>query len=466
MDFIQQAEKGKGDPSDKRIRYMNIPNSPKPRLVVIGGGFGGIELIKELKNSGQFQIVLLDRHNYHTFQPLLYQVATAGLEPDSIASPLRKVFKGYNDFYFRLAEVEKVHPARNCIETSIGHLTYDFLVIATGSKTNYYGMEDFETLAMPMKKVSEALDLRSKILQNYEKALLADDPKEFKSLVDIVVVGGGPTGVELAGALSELRKYVLPKDIPEIDFSQMSIHLVEAGPRLLFGMSDNAGEKALKYLKELGIKVHLNTAVKSFDGFKVKLQDGSEILSETVIWAAGVTGNSLEGLNPEVVKGGRYSVDAYNRIKGYENIFAIGDVALMISENRPKGYPMLAQVAIQQGKLAATNLNALVKGEALKPFQYNDKGSMATVGRNRAVVDLKNVKFSGISAWFVWMFVHLLFLIGFRNKVTTFINWIWNYFTFDRATRLIIRPWSRSACMREFKVKKDQVLVERGKGKS
>jgi NADH dehydrogenase len=463
MDFIQQPEKGKGDSSEKRIQFMNIPNSPKPRLVVIGGGFGGIELIKDLKYSGKFQIVLLDRHNYHTFQPLLYQVATAGLEPDSIASPLRKIFKGYDDFYFRLTEVERINPEKNCIETSIGHLKYDFLVIATGSKTNYYGMEDFKSLSMPMKKVSEALDLRSKILQNYEKALLIDDPKIFSSTVDIVIVGGGPTGVELAGALSELRKYVLPKDIPELDFSKMDIHLVEAGPRLLFGMSDNAGEKALKYLKELGIIVHLNTAVKSFDGFNVKLQNGSEILSETVIWAAGVTGNNLEGLNAESIKAGRYVVDAYNRIEGYDNILAIGDVALMIGEKTPKGYPMLAQVAIQQGKLSAANLQTMLKGGVLKPFVYNDKGSMATVGRNKAVVDLKNFKFSGIFAWFVWMFVHLLFLIGFRNKVTTFVNWIWNYFTFDRATRLIIRPWSRSACVREFNEEKAYIENQRGK---
>lgn len=423
---------------------MHIPDSPKPRVVVIGGGFGGIEFVKALKKDNPFQVVLFDRHNYHTFQPLLYQVATAGLEADSIAAPLRRVFKGYKDFYFRMTEVLKIFPEENCIHTSIGNLKYDYLVIATGSKTNYYGMNEVMENSLPMKMIPQALNIRSKLLQNYENALLSREEDEQNSLMDIVIVGGGPTGVELAGAISELRKSVLPKDLPELDFTKMDIYLLEAGNRLLAGMSDKAANKALGYLQDYGVKVKFGAAVKSYDGYRVKLGDGSEILSQTVIWAAGVTGKLIDGISPEAVKGGRYAVDEFNRLSGYQNIFAIGDVAGMFSSERPRGYPMVAQVAIQQGKRLAKNLENLLEKKDIEKFKYNDKGSMATIGRNRAVVDLPSFKFAGIFAWFVWMFVHLLFLIGFRNKVTTIINWMWNYFTFDRATRLIIRPWRKN----------------------
>ena len=431
---------------DKNVKKtsMHIPDSSKPRLVIIGGGFGGIELIKKLGKDNPFQVVLFDRHNYHTFQPLLYQVATAGLEPDSIAAPLRKIFEGYQDFYFRMAEVTKIYADDNCIDTSIGRVSYDYLVIATGSKTNYYGMTEIQEKSMPMKQVPQALDIRSRILQNYENVLLKDDPIERQSLLDIVIVGGGPTGVELAGALSELRKHVLPKDLPEIDFSKMNIYLVEAIGKLLAGMSDNAAQKSLAYLKELGVNVLLNKSVKSYDGYKVTFGDGTELYAQTLIWAAGVMGNFPEGIKPESVKGHRLVVNQYNLVDGYKNIYAIGDSAAMISEKLPKGYPMLAQVSIQQGKLLATNLINSRNKKPLQPFAYKDKGSMATIGRNKAVVDLPNFKFSGVFAWFIWMFVHLLFLIGFRNKMTTLLNWIFNYFTYDRATRLIIRPWTKS----------------------
>ncbi|MFL5730459.1 MAG: NAD(P)/FAD-dependent oxidoreductase [Cytophagaceae bacterium] len=425
---------------------MNIPDTDKPRVVVIGGGFGGIELVKTLGKESPFQVVLFDRHNYHTFQPLLYQVATSGLEPDSIAAPLRKVFKGYKDFYFRMAEVKKIIPESNSIDTTIGTLKYDYLVIATGSRTNYYGNTELQKKAFPMKQVPQVLDLRSKILQNFENALLSTDSEQLDSLLDIVIVGGGATGVELAGALAELRKKVLPKDLPEIDFKKMDIILIENGPKLLNGMSENASVHALKYLQEFGVNVKLNTGVLNYDGYTIKLKDGSELYSQTVIWAAGVMGTIIEGLNAEAVKGSRYQVDLFNKVNGYQTIFAIGDPAAMITDKLPKGHPMLAQVAIQQGKNLANNLKAFMKNKSAvwKSFSYYDKGSMATVGRNRAVVDLPKWKFSGTFAWFTWMFVHLLFLVGFRNKVTTLINWIWNYFTFDRATRLIIRPWVKA----------------------
>jgi NADH dehydrogenase len=424
---------------------MHIPDSPKPRIVIIGGGFAGIEFIKALGKHSPYQIVLFDKHNYHTFQPLLYQVATAGLGPDSIAAPLRKVFTHYEDFYYRMAEVNKILPDEKCIHTSIGNLHYDHLILATGSMTNFYGMEDIKENALAMKMLPQAINIRSKILENYEKALLTSNLGELNSLMDVVIVGGGPTGVELAGAMAELRKGVLPKDLPELDFSKMDIYLLEAGNRLLMGMSDNAHEKAAKYLKELGVVVKFGAAVKSYDGFKVNLGDGTEILAQTVIWAAGVKGNIIEGLNKETIIGGRYKVNQFNQIEGFSNIYAVGDVGVMIDDERPRGHPMVAQVAIQQGKNLAKNFLRMKESKALVPFKYKDKGSMATIGRNKAVVDLPNFRFNGVFAWFVWMFVHLLFLIGFKNKVTTFISWVWNYFTFDRSTRLIIRPSKKKA---------------------
>jgi NADH:ubiquinone reductase (H+-translocating) len=436
--------------ADLKSISLNIPRSDKPRVIVIGGGFAGIELVKRLVKSNLYQVVLMDRNNFHTFQPLLYQVATAGLEPDSIAGPLRKIFAGgktKKDFYFRMAQVEMIHPEEKCITTSIGRVTYDYLVIATGSKTNYYGMQDLKKNSFPMKQIPQALDLRSKILQNFESALLSDSVEEKNSLLDIVIVGGGPTGVELAGAISELRKHVLPKDLPEIDFHKMDIYLLEAGPRLLNGMSDNAGRKALKYLEDFGVNVKLNTAVKSYDGLRAKLGDGSEIVTQTLVWAAGVMGNVIEGLSPEAVKGSRYVVDSDMRLKGHDNIFAVGDVAGLFDEKTPRGHAMVAPVATQQGKLVAKNLIHLAGKEKTESFVYKDKGSMATIGRNRAVVDLPAFKFAGIFAWFFWMFVHLMVLIGFRNKLVVLTGWIINYLTYDRATRLIIRPWTRDRHM-------------------
>lgn len=431
---------------------IHIPKSDKPRVVIIGGGFGGINLAKKLDHH-QYQVVMIDRHNYHTFQPLLYQVATAGLEPDSIAGPLRKLIENNKNFFFRMATVQSIVPDEHKIITNKGDVAYDHLILATGSKTNFFGKGKDFYKAFPLKQVPQALDLRSHILQNFEQAVLSDNPDEMKMLMNMVIVGGGPTGVEVAGALGELKKHVLPKDYPDLDFDRMNIYLVEGLPRLLNGMSEIAGKRAQKYLKKFDVDVRLNTMVKSFDGEQVVFDDDSTIISNTLIWAAGVAGNTIPGLPEHCIEKGRYLVDEYNRIKGIDDIYAIGDISALITKETPKGHPMLAPVAIQQASNLAHNLNRLIKGKPLKPFEYHDKGSMATIGRNRAVVDLpRNIHFGGFLAWFVWMFVHLMSIIGFRNKLVVLSNWIWNYFTYDRGTRLIIRPFVQQTNPKQEKV--------------
>jgi NADH dehydrogenase len=414
----------------------------KPRVIIIGGGFGGLEVAKGLAKS-KTQTVLFDKYNHHTFQPLLYQVATSALETSSIVFPFRKRFAHVKDFYFRLAEVHKIDPSSNCIETSIGSVKYDYLVIATGAETNFYGLKDVEQHSHPMKTIIDAIKLRNIIIKNFEIALLVEDEEVMNSYMDYVIVGGGPTGVELAGAMSELRRHVFPKDYPELDVNKMDIHLVEATPRLLNGMSDMAGKKALEYLRAMGVQVHLNAAVKSYDGYNVVFNTGEKLVTKTLIWAAGVKGNPLAGLPAQSLgRASRVKVDAYNRVKGYENIFAVGDVALMEGDPKyPNGHPMMAPPAMQQGELLAENISRLIRQQPMKPFQYKDKGVMATIGRNKAVVDLKSIRFQGFFAWFVWMFVHLLSLIGFRNKLFVFINWFVSYFSYDKSNRLIIaRP--------------------------
>ena len=419
-----------------------IADLGKPRVVIIGGGFGGLEVVKGLLKS-KTQTVLFDKYNHHTFQPLLYQVATSALETSSIVFPFRKRFAKAKDFYFRLGEVTKINAAENCIETSIGSVRYDYLVIATGAETNFYGLADVAKNAHPMKTIIDAIKLRNIIIRNFEMALLVDDGEAMNSYMDYVIVGGGPTGVELAGAIAELKRHVFPRDYPELDVKQMDIHLVEATPRLLNGMSDIAGKKALEYLQDIGVQVHLDAAVKSYDGYEVVFSNGKRLVTRTLIWAAGVKGNPVHGLDAQTLgRSSRLKVDAFNRIHGYENIFAIGDVALMEGDPKfPNGHPMMAPPAMQQGELLAKNLHRLLHNEPLQPFRYNDKGAMATVGRNKAVVDMKNLRFQGFFAWFVWMFVHLLSLIGFRNKVFVFINWFVSYFSYDKSNRLIIaRP--------------------------
>lgn len=424
---------------------MNIPRSNCPRIVIIGGGFGGVSLAQKLSKK-EVQVVLLDKNNYHTFQPLLYQVSTGGLEPDSIAYPLRKVLIGYDNFFFRLAEVKEIQPEKKVLNTSIGQVSYDYLVVATGSETNFFGNEALEKNAMAMKSIPQSLNLRSLILENFEQALLTDDYHERDALMNFVIVGGGPTGVELAGALAEIKKGILPKDYPDLDTRKAQINLVQGGDRLLNAMSTNASEKAEYFLEKLGVQVWKNTRVTGYDGKTVTTKTDLTFETATLVWAAGVMGATIKGLDAkELLAGGnRLNVNEFNQVQGYPEIFAIGDIACMQSEDYPRGHPMMAQPAIQQGKHLGENLLRLVEGKSLKPFTYKDKGSMATVGRNKAVVDLKNLKFQGVFAWFVWMFVHLFFLIGFRNRVVVFVNWVYNYIRFDREARLIIRPYKRN----------------------
>lgn len=423
---------------------MNIPKTEHPRIVVVGGGFGGISFIKALKNK-PVQVVLLDRHNYHTFQPLLYQVSTSGLEPDSIAYPLRKVFKFYRDFHFRMATVQEIDPLAKEVKTSIGTISYDYLVIASGSKTNYFGNTDIEQNCMPMKTVPQALNIRSLVLENFERAVITENIEERKSLMNFVVAGAGPTGVELAGALAEFKNGIITRDYPNLNPNEMAIHLIEGEARVLPPMSVFASKKATKFLKKMGVHLHLNTFVKNYDGKIATTNTGLTLETDTFIWSAGVTGAAIQGLQPQsfTERGNRYKVDFYSKIVGYQNVFAIGDIAYMTTERYPNGHPMVAQPAIQQGRALGKNIIRILKNKPPKPFRYKDKGTMATVGRNKAVVDFKTISFGGFFAWFLWMFVHLWFLVGFRNRIVTFFNWTYNYINFDQAARLIIRPFVR-----------------------
>lgn len=422
---------------------MNIPTSNRPRVVIIGGGFGGLALAKKLKNKN-FQVVLLDKHNYHTFQPLLYQVATGGLESGSIAYPIRKVVQGFEEIYFRLANVQRIDTVNKKVVADIGTIFYDYVVIATGSKTNFFGNEAIKTNSMAMKTIPQSLNIRSLVLENFESALLTTEDSEQRALMNFVIVGAGPTGVELAGALAEMKKQVLPKDYPDLDLSKMEINVIQGAGKVLDAMSDNSSKKAQEFLEKLGVNVWLNEIVTDYNGKIVTTKSGKTFTAETVIWTAGVMGAAVEGFDSTVIqRGNRIKVNEYNQVEGFTDIFAIGDVATMMTEKTPIGHPMMAQPAIQQGQLLANNLINLRDGKPLKAFVYNDKGSMATIGRNKAVVDLPKFKFSGFFAWFVWMFVHLMSLIGFRNKLVVFWNWLYNYLMFDRQARLIVRPFKR-----------------------
>lgn len=425
---------------------MNIPKSNLPRVIIIGGGFAGISLAKKLKNK-PVQVVLLDKHNYHTFQPLLYQVATGGLEAGSIAYPIRKVIHEHKDFYFRLCHVNEIDTKNNKIIADIGGLSFDYLVIATGSKTNYFGNKEIERNSIAMKTIPQSLNIRSLILENFEQALLCTDENERNALINFVLVGAGPTGVELAGALAEMKNAILHKDYPDLDISKMQINLVQSGDRILNTMSEKSSESAEKYLKKLGVNVLKNVRVTSYDGRTISTNTNLVLETATLIWTAGVQGAMVNGLPASslVERVERIKVNEFNQVLGFENIFALGDIASMITEEYPQGHPQVAQPAIQQGKLLGENFGRLLKNEKMKPFEYNDKGSMATIGRNKAVVDLPKYHFHGVFAWFVWMFVHLFSLIGFKNKAVVFLNWVYNYIRFDREGRLIIRPYKKKS---------------------
>lgn len=420
---------------------VNIPDTGQKRVVIVGAGFGGLTLAKKLSNKKEVQVVLIDKNNYHQFQPLFYQVATAGLEPSAISFPLRKIFHTKNNVHIRVTELTSINSEANEITTGLGTLKYDYLVLSMGADTNFFGMKNIIEKSIPMKSVSEALALRNRMLQNFEDALSSTNEDELEGLMNIVIVGGGPTGVEVSGTLSEMKKTVLPKDFPELDFTKMHIYLVENSPKVLGPMSQQASAKAKVYLERLGVKVLTGTAVKDFDGRQVFLGDGSTIRTNNLIWAAGVRAIFVEGLKPESYgRAGRIKVDRYNKVEGYQNIYAVGDIALMSEEKYPDGHPQVAQPAIQQGELLAKNLIRLATNKPQKQFSYKDLGSMATVGRNLAVVDLPFWKFQGFFAWLVWMAVHLMSILGVKNRLMVFINWCWNYITYDQSLRLIIKP--------------------------
>ena len=425
---------------------MNIPKSQNPRIVIIGGGFAGLAIAKQFKNK-KAQVVLLDKHNYHTFQPLLYQVATGGLEAGSIAYPIRKVVQEYNDFYFRLTSVKEIDTVAKRVITEIGDLDYDYLVIATGSKTNYFGNKEIERHSMAMKTIPQSLNIRSLILENFEQAVLIKDSVEQKSLMNFVLVGGGPTGVELAGALAEMKKEILQKDYPDLDISKMGINLIQGSDRVLDSMSEKSSQDAEKFLIDLGVKIWKNVRVTNYDGKTITTNTDLTFDTATVIWTAGVQGALVAGLDGDslVEKAKRIRVDQFNQVKNHDSIFAVGDIAMMELQEYPFGHPMMAQPAMQQGKLLGQNIIRLINNQSMIPFEYNDKGSMATIGRNKAVVDLPKYQFSGVFAWFVWMFVHLFSLIGFKNKAVVFLNWVYNYIRFDREGRLIIRTFKKKS---------------------
>lgn len=421
------------------------------KVVIVGAGFGGLRLARKLNNKPGFEVVLVDRFNYHQFQPLFYQVATAGLDASNISFPLRKVFHKSKNVRIRLAELKQLLPAENKIITDTEAISYDVLVLATGADTNFFGNEKIEANAFPMKSTVEALQLRYRLLQNFEKALTVTDENEVQRLMNIVVVGGGPTGVELAGALAEMKKYVLPKDYPELDFSKMNIYLLEGTTKTLAAMSEKSSAQSRKYLERLGVTVMTEKMLKDYDGYAVLLSDGKQINTATVIWAAGIKGNIPTGISKELIaRGNRIKTDRHCRVQGHSNVFAIGDLAYMETPRYPNGHPQVAQVAMQQADLIAYNLKMTERKsrpDKMYEFEYRDKGSMATVGRNLAVVDLPKPKlhFGGFIAWMIWMGLHLMLILGVKNRLFVFCNWLYNYITYDQNLRLIFKEFNKTA---------------------
>ncbi len=415
------------------------------KVVIVGGGFAGLKVARTLNNKPGFEVLLLDKYNYHQFQPLFYQVATASLDASNISFPLRKMFHKSKNVAIRMADVQSVDTAGKIIATDIGNFNYDVLILATGADTNFFGNAHLQQHAFPMKSTTEALQLRHRLIHNFEEAIHTQNDAELERLMTIVVVGAGPTGVELSGAIAEMKRYVLPKDYPELDFSKMKIILLEGAGKTLAAMSEKSSEQSQKYLEKLGVTVMTSRVVKDYDGNDVSLQDGTIIPSSIVIWAAGIKGNVPQGIDPTLItRGNRILVNRYNKINGFEDVYALGDVAFMETPKYPNGHPQVATVAIQQAENVADNLIRIErKSNKFLEFEYNDKGSMATVGRNLAVVDIPKPRlhFGGFMAWLIWMGLHLFLLVGVKNRIQVFINWIYNYLTYDQSLRLIFKEF-------------------------
>lgn len=420
---------------------LNINKGNQKRIVIVGGGFGGLKLANKLKGT-DYQVILIDKNNYHQFPPLIYQVASAGMEPSSISFPFRKLFQRRKNFYFRMAELRAIFPNKKLIQTSIGKIEYDYLVLAAGTTTNFFGNKNVEAHAVPMKTVSEAMGLQNAILSNIERAITCSTKLEQQELLNVVIVGGGATGVEVAGVLSEMKHTILPHDYPDLDASLMNIYLIEAGNRLLSAMSKDSSEAVESYLRKMGVNVLLNKMVTDYQDHKVMLADGSSISTRTFIWVSGVAGQPVSNLSPDHFgRGRRIKVDVYNRVEGFDDVFAIGDQCIVQGDDEyPNGHPQLAQVAIQQGRNLGNNLRRMAKGKELKPFKYKNLGSMATVGRNKAVAEFAHIKMQGFVAWLMWLFVHLRSILGVRNKVVVLLNWVWNYFNYNQSLRMIFYP--------------------------
>ena len=416
---------------------------PIPRkVVVVGGGFAGINIIKRLCRDQRFQVTLVDINNYHFFPPLLYQVATAFIEPSNISYPFRRMFQKKKNLRFHMGELLRVNPGNNTIETDTGTLNYDYLVLSVGTRSNYFGMDNVQRNTLPMKSINDALNLRNYLLQDMEKAVRTEDPVERDNLLNIVIAGGGPTGVEIAGMLAEMGRYIAVKEYPEIKNLQGHLYLIDASPALLGTMSRKAQQEAAKKLGKLGVKIRLNVAVKDYVDGKVVLANGDKIMSRVVIWTSGVIGREVPGLPAESLgQANRILVDEFNKVKGTTNIYALGDICLQTTDpHYPKGHPQLAQVAIQHAKNLGENLKKMEDGKALKPFKYHDKGSMAIISKYNAVADLPRFSFTGFFAWLLWLFIHIIPLIGFRNKIKLAFSWFWSFITNDPTLRLIIRP--------------------------
>lgn len=420
---------------------INIQRNQKKRVVIVGGGLGGLRLAEDLYGSGM-QVVLIDKNNFHQFPPLIYQIASAGIDPSSISFPFRQIFRKRKDFYFRMAEARMVDTEKKILQTSIGKIDYDYLVLAAGATTNFFGNKNIEEWAIPMKTVPEAMGLRNALLSNLERALTCATEEERQELLNVVIVGGGATGVEIAGALSEMKRYVIPYDYPDMDSSLMHIYLIEAGDRLLAGLSQESSQKAYEFLKSMGVDIQFGKMVTDYRDHKVVMKDGTEIPTRTFLWVSGIRANAMPGIDESHLgRGFRFKVDEYNRIPGVEDVFAIGDQCLQTSDAAyPNGHPQVAQVAIQQAKNLAKNLKLINQGadsSELTAFHYKNLGSMATIGRNKAVVEIGKFRSQGFFAWVLWLVVHLRSILGVKNKVMVLLNWLWKYVSYNDSIRMI-----------------------------